>query len=231
MIKINFATIYMIKVNFATIYMIKPNKMESLLEKYGHYRICDWAAENGRLDVLVYTREHGCPWDVLTIAHAVENGHFNVVKWAHEHGCPWDSTPCRVAAEFGHFEILKWLIENGCPTDRYLCEYSARGGHVDIIQWLQTKGYELGPWSWAYACLKYHLNVLLWILQNNSEYAIENDCESKLDKFNITKKIIQFEKKSTFKNKTNVVAWITETSTICDMLFYNDLAMLIKNFI
>jgi hypothetical protein len=31
---------------------------------------CAWAADHGRLDVLIWAREHGCPWDWMTCAWA-----------------------------------------------------------------------------------------------------------------------------------------------------------------
>ena len=46
------------------------------------------AAECGHLHVLMWAREHGCPWDKSTSEYAVNGGQMAVLKWAKEHGCP-----------------------------------------------------------------------------------------------------------------------------------------------
>jgi len=48
------------------------------------------AARAGRLEVLQWALEYGCPWNPLTFAHAARGGHPYVLRWAREHGCPWD---------------------------------------------------------------------------------------------------------------------------------------------
>ena len=51
---------------------------------------CSNAAENGRLEVLQYLHENGCPWNQSTCSNAAENGHLEVLKYLHENGCPCD---------------------------------------------------------------------------------------------------------------------------------------------
>jgi len=41
--------------------------------------------------VLVWAREHGCPWSQEYIcAWAADGGHMAVLRWARANGCPWD---------------------------------------------------------------------------------------------------------------------------------------------
>ena len=68
----------------------------------------------GHLEVLRWAREHGCPWDDMTMQSAAVCGHLEVLQWAREHGCPWhadlenkDVDCCTLAAQDGHLEVLK----------------------------------------------------------------------------------------------------------------------------
>ena len=45
---------------------------------------CESAAQKGHLDVLMYARENGCPWDDRTWRYADES----VQKWLKKNGCP-----------------------------------------------------------------------------------------------------------------------------------------------
>jgi len=54
---------------------------------------------------------------------------LEVLIWAREQGCPWDeddnpdenmdpeSDCCALAAGGGHLEVLKWLREHDCPWE------------------------------------------------------------------------------------------------------------------
>jgi hypothetical protein len=75
--------------------------------------------ENGRLDVLRWAREGGCPWDTLTCAAVARRGHLHILQWVRAHGCTWNAWTCAYAAENGHLHILQWAREHGCPIDSY----------------------------------------------------------------------------------------------------------------
>jgi hypothetical protein len=192
---------------------------------------CAYAAGVGHLDVLQWAREHGCPWDRWTCIDAARMGHLHILKWAREHGCPCDHLTSSCAARNGYLDILEWLRANSCPLDTYLCDDACRGGHLNIIVWAIERGHSLGPWTWAYACERNHLHILLWILQHFPKYSMANECKSKMDKFILTKKIIQLETKCTFINNETVTRWIEVIDSVCDHLLYDDLSMLIKKFI
>ena len=74
------------------------------------------AARSGRLDVLKYAHENGCPWNEETCAIAAEYGHLDILKYLHKNGCPWDGRTWSSAYEK---PIKKWLRKNGCPQDYY----------------------------------------------------------------------------------------------------------------
>ena len=75
-------------------------------------RVCHLAAAGGHLEVLIWAREHGCPWE------EEEPGEYDDLVW----------TPycCALAAEGGHLEVLRWLRFGStiaCPWDGDdLCE-------------------------------------------------------------------------------------------------------------
>ena len=54
---------------------------------------------------------------------AAEGGHLEMLLWARANGCPWDERSCMGAAEGGHLEVLQWARANGCPWDEYMRIY------------------------------------------------------------------------------------------------------------
>ena len=101
---------------------------------------CTNAACNGRLEVLLWVRAHGCPWDEHTCAWAAENGHLEVLQWARAHGCPWDKWTCAYAAKNGHLGVLQWARDEGCPWDKETCTAAAKNGHLEVLQWARANG-------------------------------------------------------------------------------------------
>ena len=67
------------------------------------------------MEVLVWCREKGCPWDSETSAAAAQGGHLPLLKWLHAAGCPWDGETIMEAARRGHREMFEWAKESGCP--------------------------------------------------------------------------------------------------------------------
>jgi uncharacterized protein YabN with tetrapyrrole methylase and pyrophosphatase domain len=45
-------------------------------------------------------------------------GHLEVLLWARANGCPWDEEACMEAATGGRLHVLQWARANGCPWDR-----------------------------------------------------------------------------------------------------------------
>jgi len=51
---------------------------------------CEHASYNGKLEVLKYLHENGCPWNKKCCQYASHNRHLEVLKYLHENGCPWN---------------------------------------------------------------------------------------------------------------------------------------------
>lgn len=141
----------------------------------------------GHLDILVWARLQGCPWDQHTCAGAAEGGQLDVFKWLREQvthvlkwpswddlrliisafplvrqGCPWSEDTCRAAAEGGQLHVLQWAIDNGCPVDSSTAVGAAVRGHLDVLQWAISNGCPWDEGTCEAAASGGHLNVLQW---------------------------------------------------------------------
>jgi len=108
----------------------KPPKKEQL---------CARLALLGRLTVLRWVRENGCPWDAFACSGAARGGHLSALQWARANGCPWDTETCAQAAAGGHLSVLQWARANGCPWSQETCAM-AGGRHLSMLQWARANG-------------------------------------------------------------------------------------------
>ena len=72
--------------------------------------ICAAAAGAGKLNVLQWARENGCPWDQETLVSAIRGNHFTVAKWAVDNGVPY-----KWSELYNHFYSVKdrtWIEIN-----------------------------------------------------------------------------------------------------------------------
>jgi hypothetical protein len=83
------------------------------------------AAKGGRLQILQWAREQGCPWDRSVSEAAAEGGHLAVLQWLRQEGCPWGPSTCAAAARGGHLEVLQWALQNGGERNSQVCSLAA----------------------------------------------------------------------------------------------------------
>ena len=107
-------------------------------------RTCEAAASGGHLDMLKYLHERGCPWDEEICSTAAFNGHLLVLKYLREKECEWNEDTCSSAASRGHLEVLKYARENGCPWDEGTCYAAAFNGHLRVLKYAREQGC---PWD------------------------------------------------------------------------------------
>jgi hypothetical protein len=89
-------------------------------------------------------------------------------------------------------------------------------------------------WTCVEAAENGHLHVLLWALQNNCPLPTQPIIIQSHQKcfFISTKKLLKHNSNSLrFEDKPLIEAWIQIIDNLCSDLFYNDLSLLIKNFI
>ena len=123
------------------------------------------AANEGRLDVLKWLFEKGCPMDLnlCTLGErcalgAVFSGNVHMLQWMKDNGMTgeWRESHMFSAANSGSLEVVKWLRANGCPWDEDACRRAARG-HWDILQYLVDNKCP----GWKEAAIQYaeHLTI------------------------------------------------------------------------
>ncbi|KAF0691985.1 Aste57867_16891 [Aphanomyces stellatus] len=82
-----------------------------------------------------------------TMDAAAEDGRLDIVVWLHDHadaGCTTDAID--LAAGEGHLEVVKFLVHHrreGCTAKAM--NYAAAGGHLDVVEFLYhcTSSYDL----------------------------------------------------------------------------------------
>jgi hypothetical protein len=158
-----------------------------------HAQKCPWdasiaavLARRGKLELLRWVIEQGCPFDkyaILTSAASSGNiettawvkqlpkvvindypmtaaagqGHTAMSEYLRTEQCPWDEQACEFAAERCHLNTLRWLHENGCPWHTdEMCRAAAAGGSIDVILYLQA---QLGSASFDAAALDNMLHI------------------------------------------------------------------------
>ena len=99
-------------------------------------KTCEVAALGGQLEVLMWLRDSGYPWNTdRTCKDAARGGNLEMLKYFAKNGRPWNEETCCEAAKGGHLEMLKYLHENGCPWDRDTCKWAAWNGHLDVLKY------------------------------------------------------------------------------------------------
>jgi hypothetical protein len=136
------------------------------IEHSSNCRLCDVAAQYGRLHCLIYLQEHGYHWGPGTCAKAAEFGHLDCLQYAHEHGCPWDHVTVMCAVK--HWSCLQYAVTHGAPLSSYASAEAAQQVDTAALQYLHDNGC---PWSSTvcyYAASKGRLACL--------QYAHEHGC-------------------------------------------------------
>jgi len=112
-------------------------------DKFNQNAICDIAARNGWLDLLMWASEpeRNYHWDSWIYVYAVENGHLDILKWL-TINCKILRTCqlCCYAAMNGHLDILKWMIKNDYKFDSWTCMYAEKYEYPEISDWLENNG-------------------------------------------------------------------------------------------
>lgn len=130
-----------------------------------------FAAELGRLHILIWLRQQGYSWDETTCSSAALHGHLDVLKWARQEGCPWDEATCRNAALNGHLHILKWARESGCPWDLSTCSQASRNGNLDVLKWVRAQECPWDEWTMIQALLNGHLLCFYWAKEHGCPFS------------------------------------------------------------
>lgn len=113
-------------------------KESGMLTDNWQTKLCQDAAEAGKLEVVRWAKSNDAYWDELTFVYGVRSGNLELLSWLHEHGCPWNANCCYYAASMNRLDILEWLISKGCPWNNRTIEAARNGGHEDILKWSEA---------------------------------------------------------------------------------------------
>lgn len=109
-------------------------------------RCISWAAFSGKLDIVKYLHEQGCPWNGCVLNDSCFNGHLEVTKYLYKNGCPVRRKALTYTITRGYLSTLKYLYESLIEyhwDDSYLSE-AALCGNVEIIKYLHNNNF---PWN------------------------------------------------------------------------------------
>ena len=80
---------------------------------------CRQAAAINHMELMVYLRKKGYPWDARSCNLAAANGHLRMLRWLRGQTlpCPWDAHTTQLAAENDRLDVLSWLLSQApaCP--------------------------------------------------------------------------------------------------------------------
>lgn len=139
-------------------------------------KTCCRAAERGKLDQLLYAREHGCPERCFrwVAEYAAKNGHLPILEHAHQRGwkeVQWNEQTCASAAEGGHMDCLLYLRQTvGCPWNHRVCRGAAQNGHLHILKYAHQQGCPWTPQTCSAAARGGHLACLVYAHQQGCDW-------------------------------------------------------------
>jgi len=140
--------------------------------------LCDEAAENGDLEMLMWLVESGYALDEngCCCGRAAAGGHLHVLKWLRERECTWDCVTMIGAAQGGHIDVLEWAHANGCPWGGYM-EYTgtpaSQRSYIEVMEWIRGKGLEQ-RWHRASREAAHHgyYDVLEWVDAHGAQFDV-----------------------------------------------------------
>jgi hypothetical protein len=118
----------------------------------GHFNVLKW----------LYARQ-AFSMKVELCAEAACAGQLDVLVWLREIGCPWDEDVTYFAAARNHLHVLHWAVSNGCPISPSVFYEVARHDHVDILKWGYASGYDIGVGNIARLGSRFLPKVGAWL--------------------------------------------------------------------
>ncbi|KXZ46066.1 hypothetical protein GPECTOR_47g341 [Gonium pectorale] len=106
---------------------------------HGHLHVLSWLLDTLGAEVMVLNAE--------LFAAASLSGNMELLVWLRQHGCPWDCTAYSGAAEAGWEAVLDWLVEQGCPIEDCGMPYAkaCHTGDLATARCLRRLGVPWGP--------------------------------------------------------------------------------------
>lgn len=83
-------------------------------QEYIKENICNRCISYGNLETLTYLFNKGYYVTCFTCYLAGLYGKLDMLIFLHENGCPWDKSTTKFSKQFNHIECYNYAIENGC---------------------------------------------------------------------------------------------------------------------
>jgi hypothetical protein len=97
------------------------------------------AVRKGDLEAIEFLHTSGYKLNLVgeVMSIAVECGRLEVVKYLHERGCPLLEDMCRKAAGSGNLNVLRYLRQHGCGWNIEWCAESAvQHGRLNVLKYI-----------------------------------------------------------------------------------------------
>jgi hypothetical protein len=141
----------------------------TLLSKH---EMCEYAAREGHLDLMLWARENRCLFYWLPCATvAMESDRMHILDWI-QINSPDFSTRLlwHPAVRSGRLECVQWLAKRESPVitchGTSLCDWAAQFGHLECLKWLRENGAPWGPSTCCMAAQWGYLHILKWAREN-----------------------------------------------------------------
>eukprot|EP00953_Heterococcus_sp_UTEX-ZZ885_P026450 14279-Heterococcus_DN1.PRE.2 len=154
--------------------------MEWLLQRDGGEVAADLminAVHTGKLSMCQFLLDRGCPLKAIVCEVAAHNGHLSVLIWLREHKCPWHDLGVAWASArsgpgaYDHLAAAQWLRnERDAPWPTFLYDWTFIAGESKQAQWSG----EVLAWARAEGCTSPTLR------KHNGAYAAHTGAVSKM---------------------------------------------------
>jgi hypothetical protein len=133
--------------------------------------IYDFAARCGKMEVLIYLFQNGCPLPKSKVmdlsSSAAISGNLEILQWTLKNGFTLTLKTILNAIEFNRINILYWVIQNNKNIfNEKACSTASRKGHFEILKLLRQRGC---PWDedvTKEAVLAGHFHIYSWAKEN-----------------------------------------------------------------
>jgi len=157
--------------------------------KFNKNNVCEIAAENGWLDLLIYGINNGCQLNSNVCYNAAMNNHLEILKWMKTNNYEIKGGTSFYAAKYNHHEIIKWMKENDYEIENEVCYSATINGNLDILKLAIkrcTNVYDINPENMFEIAVAYgHLNILKFLIED--EYVNTSCIDSTISIYAIEK--------------------------------------------
>jgi len=127
-----------------------------------------YAAELGRLDMVIWMEAHGCALTDEFFEGATYSGKIKIWSFGQRKGGEWRSEHWSLATRLGHVHVLEWAHTRVQPVNvsnhvQGACLEAANAGKIACLEWFRNKAVPLGSSLCYEAVMGEKLETLQWL--------------------------------------------------------------------